>query len=158
MRGVLYRRLIHLSLLVTRIHLADRNGSTLPYRLAWQVRRATSLDCLVCAWVCCNPRIAHRDRRSLLFLGFLCSLGGSLECSGARAAFFALACHAFLAAGFDPIALGVDVGVKAGLLRHVGSAIALSLPAHNGCGVALGSARSHHHGLALPWHPLGRTY
>ena len=118
MRGVLCRRLIHLFSVVILIHLAGQSGSALPYRLPWQVRHGTSLDCSVCAWVCCNPRIAHRDRRSLLLFRLLGSFSRCLECSGARATSFAFTCHAFFAACFDPIALGFYVGVKAGFPSH----------------------------------------
>ena len=38
-----------------------------------------------------------------------------------------------------------DLGLGFGWFLH-----AFSLPRHNGCGVALGSAQSHHHVLALP--------
>lgn len=80
MRGGLYQRLIHLSLLVILIRLAGQNGSALPYRLLWLVPRATSSDAAVCAWVCCNPQIAHRDRRSLFLAGF----AGFAQCNGNR--------------------------------------------------------------------------
>ena len=80
MCGGLYRRLIHLSLLVILIRLAGQSGSALPYRLPWLVPRATSSDAAVCAWACCNFQIARHDRRSL----FLAGLTGFAQCNSNR--------------------------------------------------------------------------
>lgn len=156
MRGGLYRRLIHLSLLVILIRLAGRSGSALPYRLPWPIPRATFSGCSVCAWVCCNPQIAHRDKRSLSLAGFT----GFAQCDGNRllAAFDLRAFAGTWLAGLQRAALVLthhlgDLGLGFGWLFHVPS-----LSAHTACVIAPASALSRHHGQVLPWRLVRRTY